>query len=108
MTNSPKSQSWHGSEILTDLAVRINEAHQQTQRAMRDAIAHALKTGALLLEAKAKVKHGGWLDWLKDNCEIPERTVQAYMQLARLPIEKRNAVADLPLREALAVIVSPK
>jgi hypothetical protein len=43
---------------------------------------------------------------LQANCEIPERTVQAYMRLARLPIQKRNGVADLPLREALSAIRS--
>jgi hypothetical protein len=30
------------------------------------------------------------------------------MKLARAPLEKRNAVADLPLREALASIARPK
>src|SRR5262249_7175396 len=66
----------------------------------------AIAAGDLLLKAKAQLKHGGWLDWLKANCEISERTVQAYMRLARLPVEKRNAVADLPLREALSAIRS--
>jgi hypothetical protein len=30
------------------------------------------------------------------------------MKLARAPLEKRNAVADLPLREALASLAKPK
>jgi hypothetical protein len=29
------------------------------------------------------------------------------MRLARTPLEKRNAVADLPLRDALASLASP-
>jgi hypothetical protein len=91
---------------LTDLAARIQDEHQAAASALRQGVLHAIAAGELLLEAKAQLKHGGWLDWLKANCEIPERTVQAYMRLARLPVEKRNAVADLPLREALSAIRS--
>jgi hypothetical protein len=98
-----------GAEIalpLADLAARINNEHQAASGALKQGVLHAIAAGDLLLKAKAQLKHGGWLDWLKANCEIPERTVQAYMRLARLPIEKRNAVADLPLREALSAIRS--
>jgi hypothetical protein len=71
------------------------------------AINHAIAAGELLLEAKRQVKHGEWLPWLAENCDIAERTAQAYMRLARTPLEKRNAVADLPLRDALASLASP-
>jgi hypothetical protein len=75
---------------------------------MRQAVEHAIAAGELLIEAKKQVKHGEWQTWLMANCDISERTVQAYMKLARAPLEKRNAVADLPLREALASIAKPK
>jgi Protein of unknown function (DUF3102) len=91
---------------LTDLATRINDEHQAAAGALKQGVLHAIAAGDLLLKAKAQLKHGGWLDWLKANCEMPERTVRAYMRLARLPVEKRNAVADLPLREALSAIRS--
>src|SRR5262249_13725314 len=94
------------SPELDDLAARINDEHQAAVGAPRQGVLHAIAAGELLLKAKAQLKHGGWLDWLKASCEIPERTVQAYMRLARLPVEKRNAVADLPLREALSAIRS--
>jgi hypothetical protein len=91
---------------LATLAAQIREHHQAAGDTLKRAVAHAITAGELLLEAKRKLKHGNWLSWLQENCEIPERTVQAYMRLARLPIEKRNAVADLPLREALSAIRS--
>jgi len=72
------------------------------------AVEHAIAAGELLLEAKGQVRHGDWASWLAKNCDFAERTVQAYMRLARAPLEKRNAVADLPLRDALAAIASPK
>src|SRR5262249_196122 len=94
------------SPELDDLVTRINDEHRAATNALRQGVLEGIGGGDLIVKAKAQLKHGGWLDWLKANCEIPERTVQAYMRLARLPIEKRNAVADLPLREALSAIRS--
>jgi hypothetical protein len=91
---------------LPDLAAAIQYEHDAASRALRSAVVHAIEAGNYLIEAKQQLKHGAWLPWLKNNCEIPERTVQAYMRLARLPVEKRNAVADLPLRDALSAIRS--
>jgi Protein of unknown function (DUF3102) len=91
---------------LIGLAARIRAEHKAASKALKASVVHAIKAGELLLEAKRTVAHGEWLGWLQANCEIPERTAQAYMRLARLPIEKRNAVADLPLRDALSAIRS--
>ena len=69
---------------------------------------HALNAGDLLLKAKKKVAHGGWLDWLKENCHFSERTAQGYMRLSRelpqLEDSKAQRVADLPLRDALVLL----
>jgi hypothetical protein len=88
-----------------DLVARIEQEHEAAQIALQSAVAHAMMCGELLIEAKQRHgKHGGWMKWLADNVSFSERLAQYYMQLARLPIEKRNAVADLPLREALSAI----
>jgi hypothetical protein len=100
MSNSALSNS------LSDLLARIHQEHDAASNALKSAVSHAIAAGELLLQAKKQLNHGKWLPWLQSNCEIPERTAQAYMRLARLPIEKRNAVADLPLREALSAIRS--
>jgi hypothetical protein len=96
-----------GLITLPTLAARIRHEHEQVATSMMSAINHAIAAGELLLEAKRQVKHGAWLPWLAENCDIAERTAQAYMRLARTPLEKRNAVADLPLRDALASLASP-
>lgn len=101
-----KAKSKAGGPSLADLAARIRDKHQAAAAALKNAVAHAISAGNLLLEAKKQMNHGEWLPWLQDNCDIPERTAQAYMRLARMPLEKRNAVADLPLREALSAIRS--
>ncbi|HMF24415.1 MAG TPA: DUF3102 domain-containing protein [Pseudolabrys sp.] len=68
---------------LTDLAQRIAVEHDAVAAALQSALQHAIATGELLIEAKAKVRHGQWLKWLAANCEVPKRTAAHYMALAR-------------------------
>ena len=93
---------------LPDLATAINTQHQAVETSLRSAVEHATKAGDLLLQAKASVKHGEWLPWLSANCSMSERTARNYMRLAKelpkLDDEKRQRVADLPMREALQVV----
>ena len=93
---------------LPALATQINDAHEHACRAAQSAIAHARRAGDLLIEAKAEVEHGSWLSWLGEHCHtISKRTAQAYMRVARdWPIleAKAQRVADLPLRDALALL----
>jgi hypothetical protein len=95
LNNPHLSQSPKIINSLSDLVARIKIEHEAATDALKRSVAHAIAAGDLFLKAKKQFKHGGWLPWLNANCDIPERTVQAYMRLARLPIEKRNAVADL-------------
>jgi hypothetical protein len=91
--------------VSTDLAARIQQEHEAAQGAYQSAVVHAMMCGELLIEAKRQHgKHGRWTKWLADNVNFSERLAQCYMQMARLPVDKRNAVADLPLREALSAI----
>jgi hypothetical protein len=96
------------SNSLADLAHRIKVEHTAVADALKDSVRHAIAAGELLVEAKAQVPHGGWMPWLKDNCEISDRTARLYMQVAknRATVEKQigNDVADLTLTEAAALI----
>jgi hypothetical protein len=96
------------SNSLTELAVRINEAHEAVTSAQKGTLEYAIKTGELLQEAKNKLKHGGWSKWRELNCpNIPARTATDYMQLAehqsRLGPNRQRA-ADLSIRGALRAI----
>jgi hypothetical protein len=97
------------SNSLPDLAARIRAEHEATSDALRSSAEHGMAAGDLLIEAKAKVPHGQWLPWLKDNCAMSERTAQIYMRLAknREPIEEqiRNGSADLSMNEAAALLM---
>ena len=71
------------SNRLPFLADEINDAHRKARTAARMSLKHAIQAGESLLEAKAAVGHGKWLDWLSVNVIVSERTVQDYMRLAR-------------------------
>ena len=93
---------------LEALADRINSEHKAVCEAAVTATQHAIKCGVLLIAAKSGLPHGQWLPWIKQNCDLSERTTQAYMRLARrheeLDGEKAQRVADLPVRQAMVAI----
>src|ERR1700730_4774068 len=97
------------SNSLVDLAARIKTEHKATSDALNSSVEHSIKAGELLLEAKAQLKHGQWLPWLSEHCELSERSAQLYIRIAknRTTIEKqiRNGVADLSLNQAAALMV---
>jgi DNA modification methylase len=91
------------SNSLADLAARIRQEHEASAAAMKRSLEHAIAAGKLLNEAKAQLKHGQWLPWLREHCRVPERTATLYMRLAKHFGEIGN-VADLSIRDAVALI----
>lgn len=75
---------------LTELAGRINAAHQDCRKAFEASQEQAHKSlraaraaGDLLNEAKLAVGRG-WVKWLEAKCpDLGERTSYAYMQISR-------------------------
>jgi hypothetical protein len=95
------------SNWLAELAHQINVEHEAIAKATQSALAHAFEAGKLLLEAKQKLKHGEWLDWLQANCTISPRTATHYMRLAKSQKSLANQignVADLGVNEALRAL----
>jgi hypothetical protein len=95
---------------LAELGAQIAAEHEGAQNAAASALLHAKEAGLLLLRAKGMLPHGAWLPWLRDQCQIPERTAQAYMRIARRweELEKSATVADLTFREADRLLSQPK
>lgn len=95
---------------IIDLAKEINQEHELAEKALRDGLAHALRAGELLLEAKEITAHGTWGDWLEENFSFSKRTAQNYMRLSRRrdELEKAQHVADLSYRDAIAYLAEPK
>ena len=92
------------SNRLPVLANEIKRAHTGVMDAAKTAAERAIEAGNALIEAKALVKHGEWLPFLRDHCEIPERTAQLYMKIARLDLEPAT-VADLGIRMLSKAVV---
>jgi N6-adenosine-specific RNA methylase IME4 len=97
------------SNSLRDLAARINAEHTEVVHALKAGIEHGTKAGHLLIEAKAQIKHGGWLPWLKVYCLISARTATTYMLLAEnVELLKSAGLADLTIEQALKLITDSK
>jgi len=87
-----------------DLATEICAEHEAARRSAGNALAHAMRAGELLLRAKAQLEHGAFGPWLEANVGFSDRTARGYMRLAGLDEAKRQRVADLSLRKALASV----
>lgn len=72
-----------GAPSLNGLIKKINAEHQLVLSSGQSTIAHAVRAGELLIEAKKKCKHGQWLPLVEAECEFPERTARKYMQAAK-------------------------
>ena len=97
-----------GQDTPAELGARIRMRVTMAESHAKKALEYALEIGALLNEAKPQLKHGEWLDWLQDHCDLAPRTASAYMRLSKaypaLPEANRQRVTDLPVREALKAI----
>jgi Protein of unknown function (DUF3102) len=94
----------------------INDAHQAVVTSSQSGLEHAIECGEMLKTAKDKVGHGGWENWLADNCpDIAPRTASRYMLLAKKgdELEKKaeqngHALADLSVTAANRLLSRPK
>ena len=77
-----------GSNSLADLAARIRAKHEAVGQALRRGLEDMIAAGDMLNEAKRQIKlnkHARWLPWLKEHCQIPERTAQTLYAAGRAP-----------------------
>jgi N6-adenosine-specific RNA methylase IME4 len=98
------------SLTLDDLAARIKAEHEQTIGAIRTSAEHAMRVGDLLIEAKKLVKHGEWLPWLAQHCDMSESLAQRYMRLARARTEieaNTDNCTDLSILGAMRLLAPP-
>lgn len=90
MPADPEAQTLRGGagEIvdldasLPDLADGANDEHRAAEDAASRALEHARRAGELLVEAKGRVEHGDWTDWIRRRCDFSPRTARRYMRIA--------------------------
>jgi hypothetical protein len=92
---------------LADFAAAIAQAHAAATSAIRDAVAHAVRAGELLAQAKAALPHGAFGAFCA-ALPFAETTARGYMRLAALDPANRQRVAEMPLRVALTEIAKPR
>ena len=88
-------QQVQGDNRLPVLAAEIRNYHEAAREAFGSAPEYVTKAGEALIEAKKLVRHGDWLPWLRDNCQMSKRTAQLYMQIARRKEELKYATVAL-------------
>jgi hypothetical protein len=73
-----------GDNRLPELAEKIKTGHKVIRDALnvKGLVPKAIVIGRDLNEAKDKVAHGDWKGWLKENCNLSERTASRYMRFA--------------------------
>src|SRR5262245_60005382 len=59
---------------LGGLARQINAAHADARAATRTSLEYAKRAGKLLLQAKARLPHGKFLEWVQANCTFKRST----------------------------------
>jgi len=92
---------------IEELTQQANHLASQCQEAIQQVVWRAVECGEVLWEAKDKLGHGKWLQWLSEDWQHSERTAERYMQLAanRGLLEQRQPES---LRQAVALIVESK
>jgi Protein of unknown function (DUF3102) len=96
---------------LDALAKEVSKHLQASAAAAQNFLEHAIAAGDALIRAKAQVKHGDWLKWLKllKSCDLSPNTAERYMKLARHRDELNSArVPNLSLRAALKLVTKPQ
>ncbi len=72
---------------LNILAKEIKESHELCLEGINVGLAHAVRVGHLLSEAKSHMKHGEFIPWIKQNCEFSRRAASTYMRVAKHCVE---------------------
>ena len=65
-----------------------------------------IEIGRRLIEAKAQLGHGEWLDWLREKVDFSERSAQDFMRIAK-GYSNPQTIADLGASKALALLALP-
>ena len=65
-----------------------------------------IEIGRRLMEAKAQLRHGEWLPWLREKVEFSETSAQNFMRIAR-EYGNTHLVGDLGASKALVLLALP-
>ena len=84
----------------------LNEIERSILFYQRQIEASFIEIGSLLNEAKERVPHGEWAEWLRERVNFSEATARRFMRLAR-EYPNRSALTDLGFTKSLALLALP-
>src|SRR5690349_10402886 len=84
---------------VDELSHAIRAMHEYSWQLAVKTVEGARHTGVLLRAAKAKVPHGQWAQWVKENCGFSLRSAQGYMQL--VDVDPSQEAQRLGIRRVL-------
>ena len=93
-------------DSIEDLLLATLDAVSRFRVGQREAVGAALEAGGLLTEAKGRLSHGQWGDWL-GRVGLAKRTASTWMKLAGMGLTS-SAVIDRGGINAAARGVKPK
>ena len=85
---------------VEQIAVEINFYKAQT-------VQNIIEIGRRLIEAKERLPHGAWADWLKDAVEFSQETANRFMRIAR-EYSNSSPVTNLSYTKMLALLQVPE
>ena len=81
----------HDYTSIEDLLLATLDAVSRFRVGQRDAVSAALEAGALLTEAKGRLQHGEWGDWLH-RVGLAPRTASMWLKLAGLGLTAEDVI----------------
>lgn len=94
-------------ELLPDRPRDINTITTEILLYKNQAGEAILEIGKRLIEVKAQLDHGEWLDYLKERVDVSVRTAQTMMQLAKEYSSNAQTFALLGSQKALKLLTLP-
>jgi hypothetical protein len=94
-------QESSSSPELADLADGINRAFRLGNLAANQAVEHARRVGELLDQAKSRVGHGRFQQWVRENCVFGYRMAARYLEVFRRRPEFEETPWSKVTRESL-------
>lgn len=94
-------------ELLPDMLRDINTITTEILLYKNQAGEAILEIGKRLIEVKAQLDHGEWLDYLKERVDVSVRTAQTMMQLAKEYSSNAQTFALLGSQKALKLLTLP-
>ena len=79
-------------DSIEDLLFATLDAVSRFRVGQREAVGAALEAGGLLTEAKGRLKHGKWGDWI-GRVGLASRTASMWMKLAGLDLTASEVIA---------------